>query len=117
MPYMPSKHLRYFRNQDGGSDTPNRPARRTFHPGDKVMWRSRTKSAEVPCIVISDGIANTGQMRLGADMVTIRFIYDVRANDFITTRVREPEIRLATNDDCGPFPAMPQAQSQSQAPP
>ncbi|CAD6444895.1 fc49c056-c408-40a4-9eea-01e96a8f7e08-CDS [Sclerotinia trifoliorum] len=74
------------------------------------MWRSGRTSSEVPYTVISDGIATTGQMRLGADVVTIRFMYDIKANDLITKRVREPEIRLATSDDSGPFPAMVQAQ-------
>ncbi|KAF7857227.1 hypothetical protein EAF04_009468 [Stromatinia cepivora] len=115
MPHMPQKFLRCFRNQDGDRDTPNRPARRTYRLGDRVMWRSLTTSAEEACTVISDGIANIGQMRLGADMVKIRFMYDVKFNDLTTRRIREPEIRLATNDDSGPFPVVPKAQSQSQA--
>ncbi|KAJ8068031.1 hypothetical protein OCU04_003608 [Sclerotinia nivalis] len=115
MPHMSQKPLRCFRNQDGDSGTPNRPASRTYRPGDRVMWRSGTASAEEACTIISDGIASTGQMRLGADMVAIRFMYDVRFNDMITRRVREPEIRLATNDDSGPFTAVPQAQSQPQS--
>lgn len=62
---------------------------------------------EIPCRVMSNGMKNSDQIKNGSSVVDIRFTYRVRLVDGTEQRVPEPHLRIANDNDVGPFPDMP----------
>ncbi|KAF7905681.1 hypothetical protein BELL_0150g00060 [Botrytis elliptica] len=89
-------------SDNGDINLPNRPAAPSYRPGDRVMIRE-----EIPCRVVSNGMKNSGQIVNGSSVVDIRFTYRVRLVDRTEQSVHEPHLRMANDNDAGPFPDMP----------
>ncbi|KAF7883102.1 uncharacterized protein EAF01_011611 [Botrytis porri] len=88
-------------SNSGDIDLPNRPSAPSYRPGDRVMIREETL-----CRVVSNGVKNSEQIVNGSSVVDIRFTYRVRLIDGTEQRVHEPHLRMANDNDAGPFPDM-----------
>ncbi|TGO50283.1 hypothetical protein BCON_0187g00180 [Botryotinia convoluta] len=84
------------------TDDFSRPAAPSYRPGDRVMFRE-----EIPCRVVSNGVKSSEEIVNGSSKVDIRFTYRVRLVDGTEQRAHEPHLRMANDNDVGPFPDMP----------
>ncbi|CCD35019.1 hypothetical protein BofuT4_P083410.1 [Botrytis cinerea T4] len=89
-------------SDNGDINLPNRSTDPLYRPGDRVMVKEAT-----PGRVLSVGEKKRGQMINDSSRVDIRFTYRVKLANGKERKIYEPHLRVANDNDAGPFPNMP----------